>query len=134
MPVLQTAWKGQNKMLSRELDHGQHASCLVMPIDKPASVQQLAQAETVFLLVRGMGCPACALRVRNALLQIDGVVAADVALHRGLAKVWYDANMVQPETLVARLPAYADDEKHHYRAHLIVISGEPAGGNHASAF
>lgn len=121
-------------MLSREPDHGRHASCLVMPIDKPASPQQLAQAETVFLLVRGMGCPACALRVRNALLQIEGVVAADVALNRGLARVCYDTNVVQPETLAARLPSLADDARHHYKAQLIVISDERTGGNHASAF
>lgn len=121
-------------MLSHELDHARHASCLVMPIDKPVSPQQLAQADTAFLLVRGMGCPACALRVRNALLQIEGVVAADVALYRGLAKVWYDAKLVQPETLAARLPAVADDARHHYKAQSIVIAGECTGGNHASAF
>lgn len=120
-------------MLSREPDHSRHANCLVMPIEKPASAQQLAQAETVFLLVRGMGCPACALRVRNALLQIEGVVAADVVLNRDLARVWYDPSVTKPEVLTARLPAVADDARHHYTAHLIVISGELAGGNHASA-
>jgi copper chaperone CopZ len=119
-------------MLSHKLNQGQHASCLVMPIDKLASSQQLAQADTVFLLVRGMGCPACALRVRNALLQIEGVVAAEVALHRGLARVWYDASRVQPELVAAQLPGVADDAMHHYTAHLIVLAGEPTGGNHGS--
>lgn len=119
-------------MLSREPDHGRHASCLVVPIDKPASTQQLAQAETVFLLVRGMGCPACALRVRNGLLQIEGVAAADVDLGHGLAKVWYDPTLVQPESLAACVPALANDAGHRYTAHLIVIAGELAGGNHGS--
>jgi hypothetical protein len=104
-----------------------------MPIDKPASPQQLAQAESVFLLVRGMRCPACALRVRNGLLQIEGVVAANIALNRGLARVWYDAKLVKPDMLAARLPAAADDARHHYTAQLVVFSDE-VGGNHASPF
>lgn len=118
-------------MLSRELDHSRHTSCLVVPIDKPASVQDMARAKSAFFLVRGMGCPTCALRVRNALLAIDGVMAADVLLHRGLAKVWYDSKLVQPERLGACLPALADDGGHHYTAHLIVVSGETAGRNDA---
>ncbi len=111
-------------MLSHERDQTAQASCLARPIDPPAGPQQRAQVETVFLLVRGMGCPACALRVRDALLQIEGVVAAEVDLSHGLAKVWYDATLLQPETLAARLPAVAGDARHSYTAHLIVSAGE----------
>lgn len=120
-------------MLLHDPGHGQHTNCQVTPLDKPASAQQLAEAETRLLLVRGMGCPACALRVRNALLQIEGVVAANVALNRGLAKVWYDAKLVQPEALVAHLPSLADDAGHHYTAQLVVFSDE-LGGNDAPPF
>ena len=95
--------------------------------EKQGSPRQLAQAATVILLVRGMDCPACALRVRNALLQIEGVVAADVALDHGLAKIWYDAQRVQPELLAVRLPTLADDANHHYTAQLVVVSGEVTG-------
>jgi copper chaperone CopZ len=111
-------------MLFREPTHGQHASGQIISIDNSAGAQQIAQAETVYLLVRGMGCPACALRVRNGLLQIDGVLAADVVLSRGLAKVSYDPRVVQRESLATRLPPLADDGKHHYTAHLIVFSDQ----------
>jgi copper chaperone CopZ len=100
-------------------DHGQHANCQVGP-------QSLAQAKTAFLLVRGMGCPACALRVRNGLLQIEGVVAADVYLSYGLAKVSYDPNGVQAGSLAARLPSVADDARHHYTAHLLARFDKPS--------
>jgi copper chaperone CopZ len=116
-------------MLARKLDHGAQAICGALPIDTPVSSRPLAQAATVFLLVRGMDCPACTLRVRNALLHIEGVMAADVALNRGLAKVWYDAKRVQPETLAAQLPTLADDAMHHYTAQLIIVSGEIIGGD-----
>ncbi|HXF59989.1 MAG TPA: cation transporter [Caldilineaceae bacterium] len=115
----------------QDLNHDKHARCQAMPAAKPASAEQLAQAETVFLLVQGMGCPACALRVRNGLLQIEGVVAADVVLSHGLAKVWYDPAVLQPETLAARLPALADDGRHHYSASPLVFSSERVGGNDA---
>jgi copper chaperone CopZ len=74
--------------------------------------------------VHGMGCPACALRVRNALLQIEGVVAADVVLSHSIAKVWYNPAVVQPETVAARLPDHANDARHHYTANPIVLAGQ----------
>lgn len=120
-------------MLVRDPIHDQHANCQVTPYVKSVSPQQLTEAETAFLLVRGMGCPACALRVRNGLLQIEGVVAADVLLSHGLAKVWYDPRAVQPESLVARLPALADDARHHYTARLLAVFDQPSGGNHVAA-
>ena len=117
----------------RDPDHGRHANCQVTALERPVSPQQLAQAETVVLLVRGMGWPACALRVRNGLLQIDGVVAAEVVLSHGLAKVWYDTAALQPESLAARLPAMADDARHHYTAHVLAVFDPPSEGNGAAA-
>lgn len=121
-------------MLHHDPAHIQHTSCLVEPLHKPVNAQQLAQAETVFLLVRGMGCPTCAQRVRNALLQIEGVVAADIHLEFGVARVWYAPQVVHPETLGTRLLELADDGRHHYTAQVIVFSGEPSGEVHASSF
>ena len=120
-------------MVLRDPDHTRHAKYLVTPSQEPANPEELAQTETAFLLVRGIGCPACALRVRNGLLQIDGVVAADVVLSHGLAKVWYDPKAVQPESLAARLPALADDAGHHYTAHLLAVPDQLSGDNHVAA-
>jgi copper chaperone CopZ len=115
-----------------ESNSRQHENCQVIPLDKPASPQQLAEAETAFFLVSGMGCPTCAMRVHNGLLQIEGVVAADVILNRHLAKVWYDPQVLQPEVLAARLPAVTADGRHHYTAHLLAVSGQSSGGSDAS--
>ena len=106
-----------------ESNSGQQETCQVIPLDKPVSQQQLAEAERAFLLVRGMGCPRCAMRVRNGLLQMEGVVAADVILERNLAKVWYDPGVLHPQNLTAYLPALTADGRHHYTAQLLVISG-----------
>lgn len=121
-------------MLYYDPAHGQHTNCQVEPLHKPVSKQQLAQAETAYLLIRGMGCPTCALRVRNALLQVEGVVAADIHLDYGVARVWYEPQVVQPETMGRRLPELADDGRHHYTAQVIVFSGEADGEDHAASF
>lgn len=112
-------------MLLHELHHAQSPGCQVVPLEKPASPEQLSQAETAVFLVRGMGCPTCALRVRNGLLRMDGVVAADVVLSHGLAKIWYDPKLLQPEAVATRLPAVADEAGHHYTARLLAFSDEP---------
>jgi hypothetical protein len=119
-------------MLFHKPTHSQPASCQVVPPIKPVSPEQLAQAATVIILVRGMGGPACALCVRNGLLQIEGVVAATVLLTHGLAKVWYDPKVLQPETLPARLPAVADDASYHYTAHLLVDYEQVSAGSSAT--
>lgn len=121
-------------MLYQDSTHVQHTSCQVEAVHKPVTEQQLAQAETVYLLVRGMGCPTCALRVRNALLRIEGVVAAAIHLDYGVARVWYEPQVVQPETLGVRLPELADEGRHHYTAQVIVFSGESHGDDHATSF
>jgi copper chaperone CopZ len=113
-------------------DHPKHTERTTPPIEKKVSVQQLAQAETLILVVRGMGCPACALRVYNGLLGIEGVLAVKVALRYGLAKVWYDAGRLQPETLPELLPVVTSDGWHHYTAHILDLSQPTPGDNHAS--
>lgn len=107
-----------------------HEGCQVAPLHKPVIAEQLARADMAFLLVRGVACPACATRVCNGLLQINGVIAADMVLEQALhsqrfAKVWYDPQVLQPETIVMRLPAVSNDAHHHYTAHLVVISAPP---------
>lgn len=113
------------------LDHG--TGCHVTPFSKVVSQEQLSQAATALLLVRGMGCPTCALRVRNGLLQIDGVLAADVVLSSSLARVWYDPGVVQPDFVASAMSAFAGDGKHHYTAHLLEAASLAYTDDHASS-
>ena len=107
-------------MLFHKPNHNPSISRQVMPTVKSINPEQLVEMATVIFLVHGMGCPTCALCVHNELLQIEGVVAANVLLTHGLAKVWYDPSVLQPETLPARLPAVADDAGYHYTVRLLV--------------
>lgn len=73
-------------------------------------------ARTVHLALAGMGCPNCATRVRNALLDVDGVVDAEVDLPAALAKVWYVVDRVAEEDLVASVRRAGHDSNHRYLA------------------
>lgn len=102
-----------------EVESSQHTSCHVEAIESPVSQEELFSADTAIFAVEGMGCPTCATRVRNGLLQIDGVLAAEVVLRTATAKVWYDPSLVMPAAVAAGLPAITADGKHHYAARLL---------------
>lgn len=117
-------------MITNEIVLEQGTGCHVTPITKEVSQEQLSRASAAFLRVRGIGCPTCAVRVRNGLLQIEGVLAADVVLNSALAKVWYDPSVVQPDALVSGLPAFANDGGHHYTAQLLEVFHNRFGDAH----
>ena len=104
---------------SQETDHPEHSNCHVDPVEKTVSPASLRAADRAFLLVWGMGCPSCAMRVRNSLLRLDGVLAVDVDLERGLARVMYDAAQVTPEALPPAVAAAGHDGQHRYAAQIL---------------
>jgi len=103
--------------------HHEERACHVEPIHKAVDAQRLLDAPLVYLVVRGMGCPACAMRVRNALVRVDGVLAADVFLEKGLASVLYDPAQVAVEDLPAAVAAADASGHHRYTAQIVVFSG-----------
>lgn len=98
-----------------------HTGCHVDPVTKQADPSRLSDASIAYLLVSGMGCPACAMRVHNALLQLDGVLAVNVALERGVAQVHYDAKVVGPDHMPAAVDAAGQDGRHHYGAQVLAV-------------
>jgi len=98
----------------------EHGNCHVEPLEKLVPAQALETAAQVFLLVWGMGCPNCAMRVRNSLLQLDGVLAVDISLERGLARVRYDASQVGPDLFPDAVAKAGDGQRHRYAAQILV--------------
>ncbi len=95
-------------------------NCHVEPIYKDAiSADELRNADSALLGVWGMGCPNCAMRVRNSLLSVEGVLGADVYLNMALAEVRYDNRKVLPDALVDAVSRAGNDGRHEYRAQLI---------------
>lgn len=94
-------------------------NCNVEPIHKVATETQIQGANRAVLSVGGMGCENCATRVRNGLLSLDGVYAAEVRLSTAVAEVLYDRRKVSPEALKEAVHRAGNDGHHEYRAMMI---------------
>lgn len=88
------------------------------PADKALLPQELEKSTVTILLVKGMGCPTCAMRVRDALLLVEGVLDVSISSERGLAFVRYDPIRTRPHALPAAVPA-ANDGPHCYTARVL---------------
>lgn len=96
-----------------------HKNCHVEPLEKPVDYAALSTAMVAYLAVAGMGCPRCAMRVRNGLLGLDEVLLADVFLEEGIAAVAYDPESITIDDLVIAVAAAGNDGQHHYRARVV---------------
>ncbi len=94
-------------------------NCHVEPINKTATADQIMNADQALLTVLGMGCSNCATRVRNSLLALDGVYAADVYLNMGVAEVRFDKQKISALSLVEAVSRAGNDVGHEYRAELV---------------
>ena len=96
------------------------ANCHVEPLNKIVTPEEASQAQPTILAIWGMGCVNCATRVRNGLLQVDGVVSAAIDLERGLAYVDYISAKTNLHALVLAVADAGNDGMHHYCAGIIV--------------
>jgi copper chaperone CopZ len=103
----------------KEIMMSGHKNCHVEPLEKPVDYEALATAMVAYLAVAGMGCPRCAMRVRNGLLGLDKVFLTDVFLEKGLAAVVYDPEYITPDDLMIAVTAAGNDGRHHYRAKVV---------------
>lgn len=98
--------------------HAHPRCCRLEPTSKAGSAQELATSKTAMLLIWGMGCPTCAMRVRNALLAMDGVLTVEIALDQGVALIRFDPDRVAAETLPDVL-ASVQEGHHRYAARVL---------------
>jgi len=94
-------------------------NCHVEPIVKQATPLEQAQLADGHLLIRGMGCPNCAARVRNSLLKLDGVVEAIVDHSFGVGRVVYNPTLVTGEDLERAVGAAGGDGHHECSGKLV---------------
>jgi copper chaperone CopZ len=94
-------------------------NCHVDALHKAPSVEERREHAAAILAVSGMGCPNCANRVRNSLLQVYGVLSVDIALEVGMARVAFNPVLAGPTDLTRAVAAAGGDGRHEYRAQVI---------------
>ena len=100
-------------------EHECTEECLVEALEKPLDPSAVIKGRVVYLAVQGMGCVRCAIRVRNGLLNLEGVLEAHVSPDDGLAAAAYNPERTNPFDLVEAVTAAGDDGMHVYRAQLM---------------
>ena len=96
-----------------------HDDCHVDPVEKTLDFRKISTAQAAFLAVSGMGCPTCAMRVRNGLFGLEGVLYVDVYLKNNVAIVVYDPVQTTQDDLVTAVAASGNDGRPEYRARLL---------------
>jgi len=99
--------------------HHRPGGCHVEEIEKPVDDEALRQSSLAIMTVQGMGCPTCAARVRNGLLERPGVVRAIVRLEKGLAWVNFDPGAVTAEGLAEAVSEAGRASNHTYRGVVV---------------
>lgn len=93
-------------------------NCHVEPIHKTATPEEMNSTSLVMLAVSGMGCRNCATRVKNSLIQVKGVIDAEVYHSSGVAEVIYNPNLTTQTALVEAVARAGGDGRHEYRARV----------------
>jgi copper chaperone CopZ len=94
-------------------------NCHVERKEKTPSQTENARQETVYLEIRGMGCPSCEARVRNSLISVHGVLNAEVSHQRGTGILLYNPDLVEAHALVEAVAQAGGDGRHEYKARLL---------------
>lgn len=93
-------------------------NCHVEPISRQPEPEELEDLTDTMLLISGMGCPSCAMRVQNALVAERGVIDAQVDHVSGRALVRHNHAMVHPRDLIALVHSASNRSGHRYAAAL----------------
>ncbi|NOZ72118.1 MAG: heavy-metal-associated domain-containing protein [Chloroflexi bacterium] len=99
----------------------QESKCHVPRYSKHVDVNDLAHAYSAFLFVQGMGCPSCAMRVHNSLLELEGVLFVEVDLERALVHVLFNPSRAIVPSLASAVAAAGNDGRHHYTGQLLGV-------------
>lgn len=102
-------------------------NCHVDAFEKTATAEERQHLAATMLVVKGMGCPNCATRVRNGLLSLKGVIEAQIVLEMGVAEVTFNSQLVTIAALIDAVARAGGDGRHTYRAQVWdeVVRSEP---------
>ena len=93
--------------------------CHVDPVTKSPTPEERQTLRGALLAVWGMGCPNCAMRVRNSLLSLNGVVEARVDHLAGMAEVVFNPTLASIPALIDAVARAGEDGRHEYCAALV---------------
>lgn len=104
--------------------------CHVQPVERVVTPEEQETTQNVALVIYGMGCPNCAMRVRNSLVALHGVVQTDVDHFTGLANITFNPTLLKVIDLVDAVGNAGNDGHHRYGVFSILVQENNAGLPH----
>lgn len=102
-----------------------HNNCHVVPVEKTATAEELENTQHLILMVQGMGCVNCAMRVRNSLFALKGVAQVEVSHFTAAANIRFNPDLVTLKQLFEAIANAGNDGRHVYKA-VAVLTPESA--------
>jgi copper chaperone CopZ len=93
--------------------------CDIKAIHKTTVHEEKRISQITYLAMSGLNCPNCAIRVRNALLNVYGVTDAIIDHIDGLGEVTYNPNLVERERITDIVSKAGGDGIHSYKAMIL---------------
>jgi len=109
-------------MTDRESPDANEHGCYVAPVHKETDPERIRGRALARFALSGLGCSNCAARVRNALLSLDGVIAADVTLAPQQARVTFDPTQADPDQLTAAVHWAGIASRHRYSSAIVDVA------------
>jgi copper chaperone CopZ len=99
-------------------------NCHVVPVEKIVTPEEQDNTEHLILVVQGMGCSNCAMRVRNRLFALKGVVSAEVSHLTALANITFNPDLVTQNNLSEAVANAGNDGRHSYQV-ISILASQP---------
>lgn len=97
-----------------------NGNCHVIPVERIITPEEQENTEQINLIIRGMGCSNCAMRVRNGLFALKGVVQVEVSLLTAVANIKFNPEFVTLDNLFEAVANAGNDGRHSYRVISVV--------------
>jgi copper chaperone CopZ len=99
--------------------------CHVVPVEKVVTAEEQEHAEHLILMIQGMGCENCAMRVRNGLFSLKGVAQVEVSHLTAAADILFNPDLVALKRLFEAVANAGNDGHHAYKV-VAVLTPESA--------
>ncbi len=86
-----------------------HNNCHVVPIEKSVTIEEMENTQHLILMVQGMGCVNCAMRVRNSLFALKGVAQVEVSHFTAAANIRFNPDLVTLKRLFEAIASAGND-------------------------
>jgi copper chaperone CopZ len=100
-------------------------NCHVVPVEKVVTAEEQENSEHLILMVQGMGCANCAMRVRNGLFSLKGVARVQVSHTTAAADITFNPDLVTLNRLFEAVANAGNDGHHAYKV-VAVLTPESA--------